>query len=165
MQRYILSPLVYFYTVINPRRACARVNYGSCLVCQSVCVSGSSCFHACLHLQPQVFLRHFDSWIFEKTFRSKIMAWKSQICKLDRPHREDQRTAGTTTGRSNIASDASYCRNRRVTSEIAASKSSSVYSACCTYSISTVQSHRILCKSRCTHPSQLRCPCMRLCVV
>ena len=68
----------------------------------------------------------FDSLIFEKP---KVIARKSSRFA----HFQDQRTAGTTTGRSNIASDASYYRMRRVTSEIAASKNSSVLCICRKY--------------------------------
>ena len=68
--------------IVNPRRACARVTVLVLCVCVSVCLSvpglAASAF-VYIHKQryTQVSLRlflDFDSWIFEKTFRSKVMA-------------------------------------------------------------------------------------------
>ena len=120
-----------------------REGYGSCRVCVCVCVcvcvylsvpalAASASVEDSKQRYSRVSLRlflDFDSWIFEKPFRSKVIARKSQYAELTRAifaHFQDQRTAGTTTGRSNIASDASYFRIRRVTSEIAAGKNSTV---------------------------------------
>ena len=72
---------------INPRRACARVTV---VVCLSVCLSvypsvpalaASASVETSKQRYSRVSLRLFlDSyvWSFEKTFRSKVMAWKSQ---------------------------------------------------------------------------------------
>ena len=79
---------------INPRRACARVTVVDvcvCVcVCQSVCVSvylsvpalaASASVEDSKQRYSRVSLRlflDFDSWIFEKPFRSKVIARKSQ---------------------------------------------------------------------------------------
>ena len=70
---------------INPRRACARVTVvvSVCLsVCLSVCVSVTAlAAPASVYIRKQRYSRvslrlylDFDSWIFEKTFRSRVMA-------------------------------------------------------------------------------------------
>ena len=58
-------------TLINPRRACARVT----VVC--VCLAASASVYVRKQRHTRVSRRLFldsDSWIFEKTFRSKVMA-------------------------------------------------------------------------------------------
>ena len=67
--------------LVNPRRACARVT-----VCLSVCLSvypsvpalaASASVETSKQRYSRVSLRlflDFDSWIFEKTFREKVMA-------------------------------------------------------------------------------------------
>ena len=69
-----------------------REGYCSCLVCQSVCLSVCVCVSvtalaasASIYIRKQRYTRvsrrlflDFDSWIFEKTFRSKVMPWKRQ---------------------------------------------------------------------------------------
>ena len=69
-------------TVVNPRRACARVTVLVLCVCVSVCLSvpglaASAHVYTCNQRYPRVSLRlflDFDSWIFGKTFRSKVIA-------------------------------------------------------------------------------------------
>ena len=75
-------------TVINPRRACARVTVVDVCVC--VCVSvylsvpalaASASVEDSKQRYSRVSLRlflDFDSWNFEKPFRSKVIARKSQ---------------------------------------------------------------------------------------
>ena len=66
--------------LVNPRRACAaRVRYLS--VCLSVCYRSSSYSVSFISTCNERHLRHyyrlfldFNSWIFEKAFRSKVMA-------------------------------------------------------------------------------------------
>ena len=66
--------------LINPRRACARVTV--VVLCVCVCVSVTALAASApvyIHNQrySRVSLRRFldfDSWILEKTFRSKVMA-------------------------------------------------------------------------------------------
>ena len=70
--------------IINPRRACARVTVlVLCVcVCVSVCLSvpglaASAHVYTCNQRYSRVSRRlflDFDSWILEKTFRSKVMA-------------------------------------------------------------------------------------------
>ena len=72
--------------LINPRRACARVTVVVLCVCVCVCVcvcpsvtalAASAFVYTCNQRYSQVSLRLFldsDSWIFEKTFRSKVIA-------------------------------------------------------------------------------------------
>ena len=72
--------------LINPRRACAaRVAVVGLCVCVCVCVcvyrsvtalAASASVYTCNQRYSRVFLRlflDFDSWIFEKPFRSKVM--------------------------------------------------------------------------------------------
>ena len=62
-----------------------REGYCSCLVCLSVCVSVTAlAASASVYIRKQRYTRgsrrlflDFDSWIFEKTFRSKVMARKA----------------------------------------------------------------------------------------
>ena len=66
------------YSFINPRRACARVTVVVLCVCVSVTALAASA-PVYIHNQrySRVSLRRFldfDSWILEKTFRSKVMA-------------------------------------------------------------------------------------------
>ena len=73
------SALVYY----NPRRACARV-YCVCLsVYPSVpALAASASVETSKQRYSRVSLRLFLDiymWSFEKTFRSKVMAWKSQL--------------------------------------------------------------------------------------
>ena len=90
--------------IFNPRRACARVTVVDVCVC--VCVS------VCVSVYLSV---------------PALAASVSVEDSKQRYSRVSLRlTAGTTTGRSNIASDASYFRIRHVTSEIAAGKNSTV---------------------------------------
>ena len=77
-------------TVVNPRRACARVTVVDVCVCVSVCVSvylsvpalaASASVEDSKQRYSRVSLRlflDFDSWIFEKPLRSKVIARKSQ---------------------------------------------------------------------------------------
>ena len=68
--------------LINPRRACAaRVTVLALCVCLSVCLSVtalaatafvSTCNQRHLRHYYRLFL-DFNSWIFEKAFRSKVM--------------------------------------------------------------------------------------------
>ena len=69
-------------------------------------------------------------WSFEKNFRSKVMAWKSQyaneleltvsrFCAVSGPTKRSSYVKGATGG-SNDASEASYWCNPRETSEIQA---------------------------------------------
>ena len=79
-----------FRQPFNPRRACARVTVVvlcvSLSVCLCVCVSvtalaASVSIYIRKQRYTQVSRRLFldlDSWIFEKTFRSKVRPWKSQ---------------------------------------------------------------------------------------
>ena len=76
--------------IINPRRACARVTVVDVCVCVCVCVSvclsvpalaASASVEDSKQRYSRVSLRlllDFDSWIFEKPFRSKVIARKSQ---------------------------------------------------------------------------------------
>ena len=72
--------------VINPRRACARVTVVVLCVCLSVypsvpALAASASVETSKQRYSRVSLRlflDFDSWIFEKTFREKVMARKSQ---------------------------------------------------------------------------------------
>ena len=120
-------------TVVNPRRACARVTVVSVCLSPSVpALAASASVETSKQRYSRVSLRlflDFYSWIFEKTFREKVMAWKSQYAnELELtgsrfPHFRDQRRAVTTwrtTTWSNVASEASYWCNRRETSEIQA---------------------------------------------
>ena len=66
---------------LNPRRACAaRVTLCVCLsVCLSVTALAATAFvSACNQRHLRHYFRLFNSWIFEKAFRSKVMARKSQ---------------------------------------------------------------------------------------
>ena len=72
----------YSQVVINPRRACAaRVTVVGLCVCVCVCwsvtpLAASASAYTCNQQYSRVFLRlflDFDSWIFEKPFRSKVM--------------------------------------------------------------------------------------------
>ena len=75
------------YKLINPRRACAGgLRYLSCVsVCLSVCLSVTTLATTSFILTLKVryvgvyyrLFLDFNSWIFDKTFRSKVMAWKS----------------------------------------------------------------------------------------
>ena len=79
-----------FSDIINPRRACARVTVVVLCVCQCVSVSvylsvpalaASASVEDSKQRYSRVSLRlflEFDSWIFEKPFRSKVIARKSQ---------------------------------------------------------------------------------------
>ena len=66
--------------LVNPRRACARVTV--VVLCVCVCVSvptlaASASVETSKQRYSRVSLRlflDFDSWIFDKTFRSKVMA-------------------------------------------------------------------------------------------
>ena len=69
--------------LINPRRACARVTVVVLCVCLSVCLCvcvsvPALAASAFVYIRKQRYTRvlffDFDSWIFEKTFRSKVMA-------------------------------------------------------------------------------------------
>ena len=68
--------------VINPRRACARVTVIVLCVCLSVCLSvtalaASTSVYTCDQRHPRIFRRLYldiNVWIFEKTFRSRVMA-------------------------------------------------------------------------------------------
>ena len=64
--------------VINPRRACASPVYLRVFVCVSVtALAASASVYIRKQLHTQVSLKlflDFDSWIFEKTSRSKVMA-------------------------------------------------------------------------------------------
>ena len=68
--------------VINPRRACARVTVVVLCVCLCVYLSvpalaASASVETSKQRYSRVSLRlflDFDRWIFEKTFRSKVMA-------------------------------------------------------------------------------------------
>ena len=76
--------------IINPRRACARVTVVDVCVCVCVCVSvylsvpalaASASVEDSKQRYSRVSLRlflDFDSWIFEKSLRSKVIARKSQ---------------------------------------------------------------------------------------
>ena len=80
--------------LINPRRACARVTVVVVCVCVCVCVcvsvsvylsvpalAASASVEDSKQRYSRVSLRpflDFDSWIFEKPFRSKVIARKSQ---------------------------------------------------------------------------------------
>ena len=72
--------------VINPRRACARVTVVDVCVCVSVYLSvpalaASASVEDSKQRYSRVSLRlflDFDSWIFEKPLRSKVIARKSQ---------------------------------------------------------------------------------------
>ena len=126
--------------VCYPRRACARVTVVVVSVCLSVypsvpALAASASVETSKQRYSRVSLRlflDFDSWISKKPSVKKLwrekanmqMSWSSTSAVF--AYFRDQRTAGTTTSRSNIASDASYCRIRRVTSEIAARKNSTV---------------------------------------
>ena len=58
--------------IINPRRACAaRVTVLALCVCVSVCLLPAT--NCILRHYYRLFL-DFNSWIFEKAFRSKVMA-------------------------------------------------------------------------------------------
>ena len=73
-------------SVVNPRRACARVTV--VVVCVCVCVylsvpalAASASVEDSKQRYSRVSLRlflDFDSWIFEKPFHSKVIARKSQ---------------------------------------------------------------------------------------
>ena len=67
----------------NPRRACAaRVTVLALCVCLSVCYRSSSySVRFSLHNQRHAILLGF-SWSFEKAFRSKVVARKSQYANL-----------------------------------------------------------------------------------
>ena len=73
-------------SVINPRRACARVTVVDVCVCVSVYLSvpalaASASVEDSKQRYSRVSLRlflDFDSWIFEKPLRSKVIARKSQ---------------------------------------------------------------------------------------
>ena len=77
---------MYHFLIINPRRACARVTVVVLCVCLSVCPSvpalaASASVETSKQWYSRVSLRLFLDqyvWSFEKTFRSKVMAWKSQ---------------------------------------------------------------------------------------
>ena len=71
-------------TIFNPRRACARVTVVVARVCVCVCICPSvtalaasafvcTCNQRCSQVHFRLFL-DFDSWIFEKTSRSKVIA-------------------------------------------------------------------------------------------
>ena len=66
------------FIVINPRRTCARVTVVVLCVCVSVpALAASAPVYIRNHRYSQVSLGcflDFDSWILEKTFRSKVMA-------------------------------------------------------------------------------------------
>ena len=70
--------------LVNPRRACARVTV--VVLCLSVypsvpALAASASFETSKQRYSRVSLRLFLDlyvWSFEKTFRSKVMAWKSQ---------------------------------------------------------------------------------------
>ena len=72
--------------IINPRRACARVTVVVSCVCVSVCLSvtalaASTCVHSGHKRYTRVSRRpflDFDSWIFEKRYRFRDIAEKSQ---------------------------------------------------------------------------------------
>ena len=72
--------------IINPRSACARVTVVDVCVCVSVYLSvpalaASASVEDSKQRYSRVSLRlflDFDSWIFEKLFRSKVIARKSQ---------------------------------------------------------------------------------------
>ena len=76
--------------IINPRRACARVTVVDVCVCVSVYLSvpalaASASVEDSKQRYSRVSLRlflDFDSWIFEKPFRSKVIARKSQYANL-----------------------------------------------------------------------------------
>ena len=68
-------------SIVNPRRACARVTVLVLCVCQCVSVSASASVEDSKQRYSRVSLRLFldlDSWIFEKPLRSKVIARKSQ---------------------------------------------------------------------------------------
>ena len=75
-----------FSSIINPRRACARVTVVDVCVCVSVYLSvpalaASASVEDSKQRYSRVSLRlflDFDSWLFEKPFRSKVIARKSQ---------------------------------------------------------------------------------------
>ena len=83
-------PYLFNASLINPRRACARVTVVDVCVCVSVCVSvylsvpalaASASVEDSKQRYSRVSLRlflDFDSWIFEKPLRSKVIARKSQ---------------------------------------------------------------------------------------
>ena len=65
--------------VINPRRACARVTVVILCVCLFVCLSvclsvPALAASASVETSNQRYPLDFDSWIFEKKSRSKVMA-------------------------------------------------------------------------------------------
>ena len=74
------------HIIINPRRACARVTVVVLCVCVCVCVcvylsvpalAALTSVETSKQRYPRVPLRlflDFDRWIFEKNFRSKVMA-------------------------------------------------------------------------------------------
>ena len=69
--------------LVNPRRACARVTVVVLCVCVSVYLSvpALAAVEDSKQRYSQVSLRlflDFDSWMFEKPFRSKVIARKSQ---------------------------------------------------------------------------------------
>ena len=76
----------YSTLLINPRRACARVTVVDVCVCVSVYLSvpalaASASVEDSKQRYSRVSLRlflDFDSWIFEKPLRSKVIARKSQ---------------------------------------------------------------------------------------
>ena len=58
-----------------------REGYGSCLVCVSMCLS-VPVLAASVYIYSRVSLLDFDSWIFENTFRSNVMASNMQKLEL-----------------------------------------------------------------------------------
>ena len=87
---FAFSSLSVHLVLINPRRACARVTVVDVCVCVCVCVSvylsvpalaASASVEDSKQRYSRVSLRlflDFDSWIFEKSLRSKVIARKSQ---------------------------------------------------------------------------------------
>ena len=66
--------------LVNPRRACARVTVVVLCVCVPA-LAASASVEDSKQRYSRVSLRlflDFDSWIFEKPFRSKVIARKSQ---------------------------------------------------------------------------------------
>ena len=82
-----------YYLVVNPRRACAGgLRYLSC-VCVSVCLSvttlSATSVVSTLKMRYVGVCRRlfsvFNSWIFDKSFRSKVMSKKSQYANKQLP--------------------------------------------------------------------------------
>ena len=82
----MLTQHILLTLFINPRRACARVTVVDVCVCVSVYLSvpalaASASVEDSKQRYSRVSLRlflDFDSWIFEKPLRSKVIARKSQ---------------------------------------------------------------------------------------